>query len=107
MPKLFDNNSIEQWQAEGSLDMAQRANGLWKKQLAEYVAPPLDPAVDEALALPLRADALVLAVTLSMAATPLPTTHLTRTIRPATNKKAITTPAAIRCSGFNRWISRW
>jgi trimethylamine--corrinoid protein Co-methyltransferase len=29
--------------------MIQRANALWKKQLAEYEAPPLDPAVDEAL----------------------------------------------------------
>jgi trimethylamine--corrinoid protein Co-methyltransferase len=29
--------------------MAVRANERWKKQLAEYVAPPLDPAVDEAL----------------------------------------------------------
>jgi trimethylamine--corrinoid protein Co-methyltransferase len=46
---LADNNSFEQWQAEGSLDMAQRANVLWKRQLAEYVPPPLDPAVDEAL----------------------------------------------------------
>ena len=46
---LADNNSFEQWLAEGSLDMAQRANALWKKQLAEYVAPPLDPAIDEAL----------------------------------------------------------
>jgi trimethylamine--corrinoid protein Co-methyltransferase len=46
---LADNNSFEQWEAEGAKDMAQRANVLWKKQLAEYVAPPLDPAVDEAL----------------------------------------------------------
>jgi trimethylamine---corrinoid protein Co-methyltransferase len=46
---LADNNSFEQWEAEGSSDMAQRANKLWKKQLAEYEAPPLDPAVDEAL----------------------------------------------------------
>jgi trimethylamine--corrinoid protein Co-methyltransferase len=46
---LADNNSFEQWQAEGSLDMAQRANTQWKRQLDEYVAPPLDPAVDEAL----------------------------------------------------------
>jgi trimethylamine--corrinoid protein Co-methyltransferase len=46
---LADNNSFEQWEAEGSMDMAKRANALWKKQLAEYVAPPLDPAVDEAL----------------------------------------------------------
>jgi trimethylamine---corrinoid protein Co-methyltransferase len=46
---LADNNSFEQWEAEGATDMAQRANKLWKKQLAEYVTPPLDPAVDEAL----------------------------------------------------------
>ena len=46
---LADNNSVEQWEAEGALDMAQRANALWKKQLAEYEAPPLDPAIDEAL----------------------------------------------------------
>jgi trimethylamine--corrinoid protein Co-methyltransferase len=29
--------------------MAQRANKLWKKQLAEYEEPALDPATDEAL----------------------------------------------------------
>jgi trimethylamine---corrinoid protein Co-methyltransferase len=46
---LADNNSYEQWEAEGGTDMAQRANTLWKKQLAEYEAPPMDPAVDEAL----------------------------------------------------------
>ncbi len=46
---LADNNSYEQWEAEGSPDMAKRANALWKKQLAEYVAPPMDPAIDEAL----------------------------------------------------------
>ena len=46
---LADNNSVEQWEAEGSKDMTQRANALWKKQLAEYEAPPLDAAVDEAL----------------------------------------------------------
>jgi trimethylamine--corrinoid protein Co-methyltransferase len=46
---LADNNSYEQWLEGGSLDMAKRSNGYWKKQLAEYVAPPLDPAIDEAL----------------------------------------------------------
>jgi trimethylamine--corrinoid protein Co-methyltransferase len=46
---LADNNSYEQWEAEGGTDMAKRANVLWKKQLAEYVAPPIDPAIDEAL----------------------------------------------------------
>jgi trimethylamine--corrinoid protein Co-methyltransferase len=47
--QLSDNNSYEQWDAEGRRDMAQRANALWKKTLAEYEAPAIDPAVDEAL----------------------------------------------------------
>ncbi len=46
---IADNNSFEQWEAEGSKTADQRANALWKKWLAEYEAPPLDPAVDEAL----------------------------------------------------------
>jgi len=46
---IADNNSYEQWEAEGAKDLAQRANALWKKMLAEYEAPPLDPAIDEAL----------------------------------------------------------
>jgi len=46
---ITDNNSFEQWEAEGSRDLTQRANSMWKKLLAEYEAPPLDPAVDEAL----------------------------------------------------------
>jgi trimethylamine--corrinoid protein Co-methyltransferase len=44
-----DNNSFEQWQEGGSLDAAQRANGIWKRMLATYEEPPIDPAVDEAL----------------------------------------------------------
>ncbi|MBL8672403.1 MAG: trimethylamine methyltransferase family protein [Alphaproteobacteria bacterium] len=47
--ELHDNNSVEQWEAEGRLDMPQRANRQWKKMLAEYEAPPLDPGIDEAL----------------------------------------------------------
>jgi trimethylamine--corrinoid protein Co-methyltransferase len=46
---IADNNSYEQWEAEGSLDLAHKANVQWKKMLAEYEAPPLDPAVDAAL----------------------------------------------------------
>ena len=46
---IADNNSFEQWQSEGSRDAVQRANILWKKMLTEYVPPPLDPAIDEAL----------------------------------------------------------
>jgi trimethylamine--corrinoid protein Co-methyltransferase len=46
---LADNNSFEQWEAEGGLDTAARANAAWKAMLADYEAPSLDPAVDEAL----------------------------------------------------------
>ena len=46
---IADNNSFEQWQAEGALDTASRANAIWKKMLADYEAPALDPAIDEAL----------------------------------------------------------
>ena len=44
-----DNNSFEQWESEGSLDAAMRANSVWKKMLAEYEPPPIDEAVDEEL----------------------------------------------------------
>ncbi len=47
--RVADNNSFEQWEAEGALDTAQRANTLWKKWLQDYEAPPLDPGIDEAL----------------------------------------------------------
>jgi trimethylamine--corrinoid protein Co-methyltransferase len=46
---IADNNSFEQWQEDGSLDAAQRANTVWKRMLRDYEAPPLDPAIDEAL----------------------------------------------------------
>jgi trimethylamine--corrinoid protein Co-methyltransferase len=44
-----DNNSYEQWLEEGSLDAAQRATRIWKKQLAEYEKPAMDPGIEEAL----------------------------------------------------------
>jgi trimethylamine--corrinoid protein Co-methyltransferase len=47
--EIADNNSFEQWQEDGSLDAAQRANKVWKRMLAEYEAPPIDPGIDEAL----------------------------------------------------------
>jgi trimethylamine--corrinoid protein Co-methyltransferase len=46
---IADNNSFEQWEAEGAKDAAARANGIWKRMLQEYEAPALDPAIDEAL----------------------------------------------------------
>ena len=47
--EIADNNSFEQWESEGSLDAASRANGRWKTALAEYTAPPIDIAIDEQL----------------------------------------------------------
>ena len=44
-----DNASYEQWVEDGGLDAAQRANKIWKDQLAAYEAPPIDDAVDEEL----------------------------------------------------------
>ncbi|HZI43681.1 MAG TPA: trimethylamine methyltransferase family protein, partial [Ilumatobacter sp.] len=44
-----DNSSFEQWSEEGSLDAAQRANKVWKEQLAAYQPPPIDDAIDEEL----------------------------------------------------------
>jgi trimethylamine--corrinoid protein Co-methyltransferase len=46
---LADNNSFEQWRDAGEQDATVRANALWKKTLAEYQQPAIDPAVDEAL----------------------------------------------------------
>ena len=46
---LADNDSFEKWEADGALDVVQRANQAWKKVLAEYVAPQLDEGIDEAV----------------------------------------------------------
>jgi trimethylamine--corrinoid protein Co-methyltransferase len=47
--ELSNNDSFEQWELDGGLDAAQRANRRWKKQLAEYEEPRLDEGVHEAL----------------------------------------------------------
>ncbi len=47
--QIADNNSFEQWLADGALDATQRANARWKSMLEAYEAPPLDSATDEAL----------------------------------------------------------
>jgi trimethylamine--corrinoid protein Co-methyltransferase len=49
IPKLFDNNSIEQWKADGAKDVKERALTHAKRLLAEYEEPKLDPAKDEEL----------------------------------------------------------
>jgi len=47
--QLADNNSYEQWEAEGGRDLNARATDRARQVLARYEAPPLDPALDEAL----------------------------------------------------------
>ncbi|MEO1456498.1 MAG: trimethylamine methyltransferase family protein [Pseudomonadota bacterium] len=49
MPKLLDNNAIEQWQADGALDTTARALARARTLLAGYEEPALDPARDDAL----------------------------------------------------------
>jgi trimethylamine--corrinoid protein Co-methyltransferase len=46
---VADNNSFEQWTAEGEKRTEQRATEVATKWLADYEAPALDPAIDEAL----------------------------------------------------------
>jgi trimethylamine--corrinoid protein Co-methyltransferase len=48
--ELFDYNSAEQWEIDGSQDSYQRAATKVGQLLAAYTPPPLDPAVDAALA---------------------------------------------------------
>ncbi|MFZ5962503.1 trimethylamine methyltransferase family protein [Thalassococcus sp. BH17M4-6] len=49
MPELFDNNSIEQWAAEASKEITQRALEHATTLLSEYQEPKLDAAKDEEL----------------------------------------------------------
>jgi trimethylamine--corrinoid protein Co-methyltransferase len=46
---ISDDTPFETWAEAGQSDAATRANKRWKQSLAEYVAPPMDEAVDEAL----------------------------------------------------------
>jgi trimethylamine--corrinoid protein Co-methyltransferase len=48
-PLLSDWSNFENWTDAGARNATQRATGIWKKTLADYVAPPLDPAVKEAI----------------------------------------------------------
>jgi trimethylamine---corrinoid protein Co-methyltransferase len=48
-PLLSDWSNFENWTEAGSRNATVRASGIWKKTLAEYVPPPLDPAVKEAV----------------------------------------------------------
>ena len=46
---LSDRNNFETWTEKGRQDATQRANTIWKKLLADYQQPYLDPAIDEEL----------------------------------------------------------
>ncbi|MEL7568301.1 MAG: trimethylamine methyltransferase family protein [Dehalobacterium sp.] len=47
VPTLSDRQGYEAWLTEGKKDTVQRAKEKWQKILAEYVAPPLDEALDK------------------------------------------------------------
>ncbi|MEL6313890.1 MAG: trimethylamine methyltransferase family protein [Pseudomonadota bacterium] len=49
MPELFDNNSIEQWVAEGAVEANERALTYTRNLLNSYEEPKLDEGVNEAL----------------------------------------------------------
>jgi trimethylamine--corrinoid protein Co-methyltransferase len=48
-PLLSDWSNFENWTDAGARNATQRATDIWKKMLADYVPPPLDPAVKEAI----------------------------------------------------------
>jgi trimethylamine--corrinoid protein Co-methyltransferase len=47
--EISNNDSFEQWEIDGGLDAAQRANVRWKRRLAEYEMPPLDEGIHDEL----------------------------------------------------------
>jgi trimethylamine---corrinoid protein Co-methyltransferase len=49
-PLLSDWSNFENWTEAGARNATERATVLWKKLLAGYVAPALDPSVKEAIA---------------------------------------------------------
>jgi trimethylamine---corrinoid protein Co-methyltransferase len=48
-PMLSDWRSYENWEMAGAKDAADRATVLWQQALADYVEPPMDPAIREEL----------------------------------------------------------
>ena len=49
-PLLSDWSNFENWTDAGARNATERATIIWKKTLADYVPPPLDPAIREAIA---------------------------------------------------------
>ncbi len=48
-PMVSNGDNYPNWLQRGSEDAPQRANRIWKDLLATYEAPPLDPAIREAV----------------------------------------------------------
>lgn len=48
-PLVSDWSNFGQWTDNGALTATQRANGIWKKILVEFEAPPMDSAVADEL----------------------------------------------------------
>jgi trimethylamine--corrinoid protein Co-methyltransferase len=48
-PLVSDWRNFGTWTEDGAKTATQRANGIWKKVLAEFTPPPLDPAIADAL----------------------------------------------------------
>ena len=48
-PLLSDWRNFESWRDAGSVDATSRAHNIYKKTLADYEAPPMDPAIREEL----------------------------------------------------------
>jgi len=48
-PILSDWRNFEKWQEDGAHDATQRANGIWKDLLKNFVAPPIDDEIRQKL----------------------------------------------------------
>ena len=49
MPELSDNNSIEQWELDGSQDLLERSCTKGKKMLAQFELPPMEEDIHQRL----------------------------------------------------------
>lgn len=48
-PIVSNWDNYDTWMERGQVTARERANTIWKRMLAEYEQPPIDPGVDEAL----------------------------------------------------------
>jgi trimethylamine--corrinoid protein Co-methyltransferase len=48
-PLVSDWRNFETWKEAGARTATERASNIWRKVLADYEPPPLDPAIDEEL----------------------------------------------------------